>query len=355
MENSRIQILRDELYKLKLNGMIVTTKENIFYLTEIDIEGYLILSLSECIFLCLDKDAKKANEMLNIYSGVSVLSLEKSQNILENMFSENDYIAVEANSMTLKEFDNVKKIFKTNFKITDKIIEKIREVKDKFEIEKIKYICSEISKILEKVKYMLKPHVSEIEIRNEIIKRMNEKDIYPEEVRVTSGENTADISSKGSFRKLFKNDIVNIDIVGKKDKYFGEIGRTFFIGDEYKKEAYLNYEKIYKVYDNAIKILKKYNNASEIFKNLKNDLENINWNLNYYTVRSIGLTRKDEPFFECGNYENIKKGMVLTIEPQIYFDGNYGILLKDTIVITDANYIYLTDFGNQELKNIILN
>lgn len=352
MENSRINILRDEISRLNLSGIIISEEENIFYLIGIKFPGYLIVTLNECIFLCMDRYVKKVNSSLNIYSCVNVIPFEKSMNILENIFKENEYIGVEGSSMTLKEFDNAKKIFKTNFNITDKIVEKIREVKDEEEIKKIKYICEEISKIMQNIIWKIKVHISEAEIRNEITKRLNEKEIYPEMVRVSSGLNTADPYYECGFRRFNKDDIISIDIVGKKDGYFGEIARTFFIGDF--GEGKENYEKIYKVYDKSLKILKKYNNVSEIEKELKKDLEKINWNLNYHTLRSIGISREDEPEFKIGNYTNIKKGMVIAVEPQIYFEGQYGIILKDTVVITDANYITLTNFEKQELKDIVL-
>lgn len=352
--NFRLKLLREELLKLKLDGMIVTNLNNIYYLIGIKNPGFLVVSKTEAIYFTSEKYISEAEKNMNIYSEAILKSVEKNSNLLNEIFSEQDNVAVESRYITLKEFDDAKKTFKTNFTITDKIVEKIREVKEESEIEKIKEVSLDISKIFENIEYLIKPHISELEIQSEILKEAEKRKLEITNIKVLSGENTSDIYKTTGFRRLNKEDILIVDITAKKNMYHSSMARTFFIGDFKNKynDAYENYTKIYRVQDKMLKILKKHNNISDIYQEIKKDLENINWNIDYYVASGIGINETEEPEFKVGNYTNIRKGMVLKINPQIYYFEKYGIILKDTIVITDANFIFLTKYEKREVDEI---
>lgn len=353
--NLRLKLLRDELEKNNLTGMIVTNKINILYITGIYYPGYLLITDSECIYYINEEFFDEANEKLNIYSETTTQKLEENLNALENIFSFEDYIAIESESITLKTFDDFKKIFKTRFKPTENIIEKIREIKEDEEIEKIQDTSLQLTRIFENIEYLIKPHISELEIQSEIIKEIEKRNLELVSLKVASGENTANEFYKVGYRRINKDDILIIDLTIKKDEYLSTMARTFFIGDfkEKYKDAYENYKKIYKIQDNMLKILKKYNNFSEIYQQIKNELADINWNTKYNMGCGIGLEKEEEPIFDISNYSNVRKNMVITIKPQIYFKQEYGLVLKDVIAITDANFIFLTKYSKRDLEEIL--
>lgn len=356
MNNSRIDVLREELKRLNLDALVVTTKENIFYLSGINFPGFLIVTLYESIFFTLDRYVKEAFDLLNIYSGIVVRSKEKDLEILEDLLEENSKVGVEIKSLTLKELDIFKRIFKTEIIETENIIEKIREVKEEDEIEKIQEIGAKLEHIMEIAYRMIEPHVSEIDIRERIIEELERRNLKPENIRVVSGENTADKYYKGGFRRFSKDDIVIIDILASLDGYKASLARTFFLGDPSVKYDEIKeiYEKIYHVEDTMLKNIRRCSNISELQKEIQNELEKINWNTNYFTATGIGIEEVEEPIFKIGNYSHIKKNMVIKLEPQIYFPEKFGILIKDTIKVTDANFVFLATYKKTMLDEIII-
>ncbi len=346
MNNSRIDILREELRRLNLDALIVTTKENVFYLTGINIPGFLIVTLDESVFFTLDRYVKEAFNSLNIYSGTLVRSKEKDLEILEDIVGEDFKVGVEVTSLTLKQLDVFKRLLRTEIIETENIIEKIREVKEEDEIEKIKEVGEKIGYVMDIAYRMINPHVSEIDIRERIIEELEKRNLKPENIRVASGENTADPYYKGGFRRLAKDDIVIIDILASSDSYKSALARTFFLGDisvKYK-EAKDAYEKIYHIEDTMLKSIRRCLNISEFQKEIQKELEEINWNINYFTATGIGIEENEEPIFKIGNYSHIKKNMVIKLEPQIYFPEKFGILVKDTIRVTDASFTFLATY-----------
>ena len=53
------------------------------------------------------------------------------------------------------------------------------------------------------------------------------------------------------------------------------------------------------------------------------------------TGHGIGLETHEEPYIGAGNRRPLAAGMVFSIEPGIYFAGEYGARLEDIIVCTE--------------------
>ncbi len=56
----------------------------------------------------------------------------------------------------------------------------------------------------------------------------------------------------------------------------------------------------------------------------------------------VGVNIHEEPYLRPGSRRILEEGMVITIEPGIYFPGLYGIRIEDTIVVTKTGGRLLT-------------
>ena len=57
----------------------------------------------------------------------------------------------------------------------------------------------------------------------------------------------------------------------------------------------------------------------------------------------IGLEIHESPWFRANNTELLEAGMVVTIEPGVYFPGRWGIRVEDDFLVTPDGGVYLSD------------
>lgn len=57
-------------------------------------------------------------------------------------------------------------------------------------------------------------------------------------------------------------------------------------------------------------------------------------NFTHNLGHGVGLRIHEEPVINGKNMSRLKTGMVITIEPGVYFPGNFGIRIEDTVIVT---------------------
>ncbi len=53
------------------------------------------------------------------------------------------------------------------------------------------------------------------------------------------------------------------------------------------------------------------------------------------TGHGIGLSVHEEPYIVSGNDDTLQPGMAFSIEPGIYFRGEWGARIEDIVVVTE--------------------
>jgi Xaa-Pro aminopeptidase len=56
----------------------------------------------------------------------------------------------------------------------------------------------------------------------------------------------------------------------------------------------------------------------------------------------VGLEIHESPRVAKGQREILQPGMVITIEPGVYFPGKWGVRIEDMVVVTDGGCEVLT-------------
>mgnify|MGYP000224640637 CR=1 FL=1 len=141
--NEKIRLLRERLRSLKMEGMIVTNPVSIKYLTNIEDEGTLLITRKENIFLTYTMFLENVKNTLTINDEIIVADFRDiSKDEYENFFLFCENIGFEENYVTYKQYYYLKQKYRVNnLAETENIVEKLRAVKDKDEIENIKKAC----------------------------------------------------------------------------------------------------------------------------------------------------------------------------------------------------------------------
>lgn len=334
--NEKIRLLRERLRNLKLEGMIVTNPINIKYLTNIENEGTLLITRKENIFLTYTMFLESVKSTLTINDEIIVTDFrDVSKEEYEHFFLFCENIGFEENYVTYKQYHYLKQKYKVNnLAETENIIEKLREIKDKEEIEKIKKACEITDNCFNHLLQFIKIGMTEKEIAFEIemFFRKNGADGLAFETIVAIGENSANPHWKPSDRKVKMADPILIDMGCKYQGYSSDMTRTIFMGCILESIKPV-YDLILKCQEYTNKGIKEYASIKTLSQMVESDFKLNNYSLIHSLGHSIGMETHEMPYINSKNDTFLKENMVIANEPGIYIPGKYGIRIEDTVLV----------------------
>ncbi len=221
------------------------------------------------------------------------------------------------------------------FKNISQDLDKIREIKYEKEIKKIKNSCKCLENLFEFVLENKIYEKKDFECYFEIKKWLAENKLLESfDPIVAYDGNASFIHGKMSNLKFSK--ICLLDLGIKKNKYCSD-GTLTFAKDE--KISYLC-EKIKEIVDDVLACISTNTSFKEISKIAEENIKNISEKYGYFNFHSlghgIGLKVHEYPFVHSKNEENIKNGMVFTIEPGVYFPKKYGIRFETAVFVKNG-------------------
>ena len=342
--NIKIKWLRDQLRSQNLQGMIVSNPTNVKYLTGIEAEGVLLITLRENIFITDGRYIEAVNTILTIDDEILVndrKQLSKDDYASFFMFCEN--VGFEEKYVTYHDYKNMMHMYRVNLMETEGIIENQRNIKDEDEIECIKKACEITDNCFEHLKQFIKRGMTEKEIAFEIERymRLNGADGISFEPIVASGHNSSMPHAVPTTRKIKEGDIILLDFGCKYKGYCSDMTRTVFINfieEEYKTV----YDLVLKNNEMTINDMKEGANIKILTRNINDDLK-LNGHVAMHSPgHGVGLDVHETPVFTTNIDNPLKANMVVTVEPGIYVPGRFGIRIEDTVLITKGGGMPLT-------------
>ena len=214
----------------------------------------------------------------------------------------------------------------------DNFVADMRAVKEDEEIKKIQEAEKITLSVLKKIKNIIKPGVSEIDISAEIYYQLRksgaDKESFPP--IVASGINSSYPHHLPTRRKIRHNDILVIDIGASVDGYSGDITETIILG-----KPSLNVKKSYDA------ILHVHRDVEELISSgeklcRKLHLKAVDTLKKYgldkfftHTLgHGVGIDVHELPILGTRSKNILKKGMVFTVEPGVYIPGEFGIRIE---------------------------
>lgn len=345
--SQKIEELKQKLEQRRIDAIIITNKVNIKYLLGIEAEGIFIITPYQNVFLTKERYFEYVKSIIPIEDGVNVVSMEKaSAKEISDIFYGLDIVGIEEKSITYAEYLNYLDFFDVSFVQTEDIVEEMRETKTDDELRYIKYVSDILSTVMEKNIFKIRKGMTEKEIANNILKdlKLSDLDGVSGDVRVQSGENTKKTYFMPTARRIKSGDIVIITFGGEYNGYRAEIGRTVFV-ESVEDKVRNEYERLLKIHDNLLRSIKNRAEISKIVKQIKDELEEINWNVKYDIAHGIGLEEIEAPEFKQNTVKELKNRMTLVLEPGIY-KSNYGLKIVDTIVVSDFGFTIFTKIAS---------
>ncbi len=345
--NSKIKQIMQRLKKNQ--AMLIKNDANRFYLTNFKSSaGNIVITKTKAAFFI---DFRYFEMATATVSGLDVvLSKNFSSELLEfleqngvnELFLETDTVSLDEYSLLCKSLKNINVLLDDNLK--NKIL-KMRAVKTEEEISNIKAAQKITDKTFSYILNYIKPGISEKEImlNMEFYLRRLGSDGVSFDFIVASGKNSSQPHAVPTDKKIESGDFVTLDFGAVVNGYRSDMTRTVAVGhvSDEQKEVYNTVLQAQQAALNAIK-------SGKVCKSIDKIARDIIYNAGYKNCfghglgHSVGIEIHESPCFNLRDTTKLKSGMVLTVEPGIYLENNFGVRIEDMVVVTDNGCINIT-------------
>ncbi len=328
-------MIKEILLKNDCDGYIVTNDSDIRYFSGLKSSNILLLITNNKSYVLSDGRYKYLIERQKIFEPIcvtksiieSVCDLSKELN-LKKIMIDPEYInhknyKILSDKLNLVDFTDITK--------------ELRITKTEEEIENIKKAQEISEKAFLYVLKNIKAGDTSKEIASLLDYKMNE--FGSEEPAfstiVVNEEESADCHGVPSKKKICNGDLILFDFGATYNGYRSDMTRTVAFG-EVSKEKKKIYDIVYNAHILAAKSLKPGIKCMEIDKIARDYIGSFSYN--DYFIHSlghgVGLDIHEFPTLSTKSEDVLKEGMVVTVEPGLYFKNKFGIRIEDTYIIT---------------------
>jgi Xaa-Pro aminopeptidase len=221
----------------------------------------------------------------------------------------------------------------------------LRCIKDKGEIDRIREAARIAGEALAAVRQMIRPGLQEKAISLELeyrMRRSGAEQVYFETI-VAAGSNSALPHSTPGCRTIEDGDCLMIDYGAVHDGYHSDETCTYIVGhpSDRQRDVYL---LVQEAHDRAIRTIRAGVASGEIDRVARTFLDKAGVGSYFLhgTGHGVGLGVHEAPRLAAGREEILQAGMVVTVEPAVYFPGVWGIRIEDTVLVTEGGCEILT-------------
>ncbi len=311
-----------------------------------DAGGYLLIPDSgEAILITNAHDAPQARaeadgtDVLTWWPGGDAIALMRSALPTEKM-----RILSMSDSSSLV---NTLRDFTMDVVIAPGLTSDLRRIKEPEEMAIIRRAAEIVEAGMTAARAALRPGVREIDVASEAerVMRAMSSDGRIFETKVESGPRSAWPSTYAGERLLTEGDLVLIDIGPAYRGYFGDLTRTFSIGEP-SIETRQILELVLSAQAAALQEIRAGITGHEVDEAARRVMRGAGWEDGFLhnTGHSLGLAGDSLPLLRPGSDSPLRVGECVTIEPGVYREGIGGARIEDEVLVTDAGHDLLTTF-----------
>jgi Xaa-Pro aminopeptidase len=217
------------------------------------------------------------------------------------------------------------------------VLRRLRMIKDGAEIDALRKAGAAIDRVHARVPEFLAPGRTEADVAADIAEAIvAEGHSEVAFIIVGSGPHGADPHHECSDRELRSGDIVVVDIGGPYEPgYNSDSTRTYSIGEP-SPEVAQQYSVMQRAQQAAVEAVRPGITAEQVDAVARDVLADAGLAEAFVhrTGHGIGLSVHEEPYIVAGNDLPLAEGMAFSVEPGIYFPGQWGARIEDIVIVT---------------------
>lgn len=218
------------------------------------------------------------------------------------------------------------------------VLRRLRMIKDPAEVDALRKAGAAIDRVHARVPEFLVPGRTEADVAADIAEAIvAEGHSEVAFIIVGSGPNGADPHHECSDRTLAAGDIVVVDIGGPyAPGYNSDSTRTYSLGEP-DAEVARRYAVLQRAQADAVAAVRPGVSAESVDAAARDVLAaaGLAEAFVHRTGHGIGLSVHEEPYIVAGNDIMLEPGMAFSVEPGIYFAGQWGARIEDIVIVTE--------------------
>ncbi len=351
----RINYVKEKLSEQKLDAVLISSTSDILYLSGFanfskeEREAFLIITRDNQFIVTDGRYIEAVKNNVEDFKLVELSSRNNFENIIKKLAGKAKSLGIEENNLTVLEYKILKKYFK---KIENFHVKGQRAIKSAEEIEKIKGAADLADKAFKQVIKKIKVGVTEKQVAYELEKFVKDQGAeFSFPAIVAFGKNSSVPHHQSGETKLEKRNgqFILLDFGAKVENYCSDMTRVIFFGTPSKRQKEI-YKTVCEAQQKAVDFLN-----SKILSNKKiaaSDVDKLA--RGYIEIRrfptiphslghGIGLEVHEHPYISPKSKEELKMGMVFSIEPGIYIPDFGGVRIEDLYVYEKKGLKQLTN------------
>ncbi|MGB8062071.1 MAG: Xaa-Pro peptidase family protein [Candidatus Sulfotelmatobacter sp.] len=356
---ARQRKLRQHLATTRFDGLLISHLPNIRYLCGFTgSAGFLLVEESGSVFFTdvrydtqAHEEVKNAKVVIARKSGLQAVADFLGQ---RRRRARGWNIGIESEHFTVAEKGRLNKLRPSGVTLKDAptIVERARMVKDEDEIQRIREAVELGAKLFERAMEVMRPGIKEVEVaaEMELAARRGGAEEMSFPTIIASGERSALPHGRASEKVIPPGAFVVCDFGVILSGYCSDQTRTVWVGSV-ADDARPAYEAVREAQQAAIHAVRSGITVDEVDSAARKVLQKAGLGryFTHSTGHGVGLEIHESPRVAEGQREVLQSGMVITIEPGVYFPGKWGIRIEDMVVVTDGGCEVLTPTSKEFL------
>jgi Xaa-Pro aminopeptidase len=321
-------------------AVLITSPSNLFYFTQYRNNDVKLLYYKEMAYYFTD--SRYFEEVRQLPLSLELCDIKIFDEFITNNKIKKLWIE---DSISIMDYQHLQQLNIASFKFISKEISKFRAIKSEFELKNIKSAQAITDKTFLQIIPYIKEGITELKLGNILSSLLyqNGAESLAFDNIVAFGTDTSKPHAHPSFRKLSKGMGITLDFGAKFNGYCSDMTRTVFFGNPEKK--------VKDIYNLVLE-------AQELaLENIKAGMTGVmcdaicrdffaKKNLDKYFIHSLGhsfgIDIHENPNFSPKCDDIITEKMVLSVEPGLYFEGQFGIRIEDAVYFDKKHIINLT-------------
>ena len=348
----RLRDLQNRLAITRFDALLVSHLPNIRYLCGFTgSSGFLLVAESGNVFFTdvrYDTQARAEIKGAKVVVARSAVLTAVAERI--SALRGRKAIGIEADHVTVNDKNRLGDLLPSRMRLKDAraLVERIRMVKDAEELALIHAAVSLGAKLFNRALAVIRPGVKETEVAAEMeyaARRAGAEQMsFP--TIIASGARSALPHGRASDQLIKPGGFVVCDFGVILAGYCSDQTRTVWVGPA-SADARAAYDGVREAQQAAIAAVRPGARVSEVDEAARKVLRKCGLAryFTHSTGHGVGLEIHEAPRVAAGQKEVLQPGMVITIEPGVYFPGKWGVRIEDMVAVTAGGCEVLTPTG----------
>ncbi len=230
--------------------------------------------------------------------------------------------------------------------LATEILGPMRVRKDAAELDRLRDVAARTDAVSRALRETDPTGETERDLARDVERRLAERGCSGPsfETIVGSGPNGAHPHHTHGDRTIEASDPVVLDFGGVRDRYPSDQTRTMVWGDSpagYREV----HEVVREAHDAGVAAVEPGVPAAAVDRAAREVIEAAGYGERFVhrTGHGVGLDVHEPPYITASNGRELEPGMVFSVEPGIYLEGEFGVRIEDLVVVTEDGHERLND------------